>query len=71
MPALTTKKRPACSPADLAADIARIQDEIVAYVDKRAAEVKLSCPGLPLEVIRRDLVKFECPCRAALRLINE
>jgi hypothetical protein len=72
MPALAAKKRPATSPVDLYAEIARIQDEIDAYVDKRTAEVKLANPGLPAQMIRRDLtLRFHCPCKAAMGMIEE
>jgi hypothetical protein len=59
------------TPQDLADDIRRVRAEIEAYIDDRVAELKAgSLKDLPTEVLRQDLVRFECPCRAALRLID-
>ena len=57
-------------PADLKSLIELMQELITEDLDRRAAEVKLSCPGLPLEVIRNDLKKRECACAFALRLCS-
>jgi hypothetical protein len=70
MPALT-KKKPERTLADLAADIERIQQEIAEFVDARVAEQKVSYSDLPSEVLRQTLVRLDCPCKCALRLINE
>jgi hypothetical protein len=71
--ALATKKQSQRTPADLADDIARMQDEIAGYIDNRVAELKASpdCASQPAEVLRRMLIKFDCPCRAATRLTDE
>jgi hypothetical protein len=65
------KIEPERTPADLAAQVARLHAEIIAYIDKRVAEVKLSCPGLPVQVIRQDLIKGRCTCLAGLGLIEQ
>jgi hypothetical protein len=61
------------SPADLAADIARIQQDIADYIDRRVAEVKASAEGadLPIETLRHLLFQGDCACRAAMRFLNE
>ncbi len=71
--ALTAKKQPERTSADLAADIARIQYEISHFIEGRIAELKASHDGagLPPESLRRMLVRGECPCRATTRLIEE
>jgi hypothetical protein len=65
------KKKPERTLADLAADIEKIQQEISEFVDGRVAEQKASYSDLPSEVLRQSLVKFDCPCKCALRLLNE
>jgi hypothetical protein len=59
--------------SELTARIERIQQEIIEYVDKRVAELKAGRDGadLPIESLRRMLIRGECPCAAALRLLNE
>jgi hypothetical protein len=58
-------------PQDLADDIRRVLADIEAYIDDRAAELKGgSLRDLPLPVLKQELVRFECPCRCALRLID-
>jgi hypothetical protein len=65
--------KPERMPADLAADIQRIQQEISEFVDGRIAALRAGTDGasLPSESLRMMLVRGECPCRCALRLINE
>ena len=41
------------------------------YIDKVAATAKAECPNQPVENIRMTLVRGDCPCRCALRLLNE
>ena len=58
-------------PQDLADDSRRVRAEIEAYVSDRVAELKGgSLKDLPAEVLRQELVRFQCPCRCALRLIE-
>lgn len=65
------KKKPERDLVDLYADIQRLQEEISAYFDSRAAEVQKGT-GLPFPVVRQDLIKrFLCPCQAALVIIDE
>jgi hypothetical protein len=45
-------------------------DEANAWIDAQAAAIKEECTNLPLGTIRDSLTRGECPCRAALRLIN-
>jgi hypothetical protein len=55
----------------LAFEINRLHADIEAFISDRVAELKAgSLKDLPAEVLRRDLVRFECPCRCALRLID-
>ena len=58
-------------PQDLADDIRRVHAEIEAYINDRVAELKAgSLRDLPIGIPRQELVRFECPCRCALRLIE-
>ena len=45
-------------------------DEANAWIDAQAAVIKEECTNLPLGSIRDSLTRGECPCRAALRLID-
>ena len=60
------------TPQDLAADIRQVRAEIDAFIEDRVAELKASSAGksLPIGWLRHELTKFECPCEAALRLID-
>jgi hypothetical protein len=60
-----------CSPADLKSLVELMQELIAEDLDRRAAEVKLGCPGVPLEVIKIDLKKHQCACAYALRLCSQ
>jgi hypothetical protein len=47
-------------------------DESNAWIDSLAAAIKdRDAPTQPLGVIRDILTRGDCPCRAALRLIND
>lgn len=51
--------------------IKAVQAEADAFIDKRAAEVAKTCPGVPVEAIRRSITRgIGCACAAAL-LITE
>ena len=58
--------------ADLADDIRRVQAEIEAFIEDRLAELKASAAGrdLPLEWLRGELIRGQCSCQCALRLID-
>jgi hypothetical protein len=45
-------------------------DEAAAWIDEQAAAIKQECANQPLGAIRDSLTRGQCPCRAALRLIN-
>jgi hypothetical protein len=68
---LATKKKERTL-ADLADDIRRVRAEIDELVERRVAEFKASRSGrdLPVGWLRHEITKFECPCEAALRLIE-
>ncbi|RZM98715.1 hypothetical protein CWO91_36825 [Bradyrhizobium genosp. SA-3] len=43
-----------------------------AYIDKRAAEVAKTCPGVPLGSIRNSITRgIRCACAAALLIAEE
>jgi hypothetical protein len=70
---IAAKKQLQRTPRDLADDIERVQQEISEFIDERVAALRSGPDGAsqPPESLRQMLVKFECPCRSALRLINE
>jgi len=58
--------------ADLKALIEMTHEFITEDVERRVRELKSgSCGALPAEVLRRDLVKFQCKCVAGLRLLSD
>jgi hypothetical protein len=79
MPAAVAKKPKELSarlpevntPEDLGACITFAHEHIETFINELVAKTKLACPGLPSEVIKKDIVKGHCPCFAALRLIRE
>lgn len=43
-----------------------------AYIDKRAAEVAKTCPGVPLGSIRNTITRgIGCACAAALQIAED
>jgi hypothetical protein len=47
-------------------------DDAADYIAELAALIKdRDAPNQPLEAIKNTLTRGDCPCRAALRLINE
>lgn len=46
--------------------VQNIQADLNAWLDARAAEVKATCPGVPVEVIRMTIIGHNagCPCNA-------
>jgi hypothetical protein len=56
------------SPVDLRDLIQLVQEFVEEDLNRRAADVKKGCQGLPLEVIKNDLKKHQCACTYGLRL---
>jgi hypothetical protein len=56
------------SPVDLRDIIQLVQEFVEEDLNRRAADVKKGCQGLPLEVIKNDLKKHQCACAYGLRL---
>lgn len=49
-----------------------IRDEIDAFIDVRAAKIKETCEGVPVEVIRRLITRGTgCQCAAYLDLLTK
>jgi hypothetical protein len=48
----------------------QLRDELEAYIDERAAQLKLSSPGIPLQVCRNLLVARSggCSCLAYIHI---
>ena len=61
------------TPSELAAKIERVQDEIARFIESKVRALKASQDGRnqPVESLRQMLTRHQCPCQAALRLINE
>lgn len=59
------------TPADLKSLVELSQELISEDLDRRAAEVKLGCPGVPVDVIKNDMKKHQCACAYALRLCSQ
>jgi hypothetical protein len=53
------------------ADIDRLRDKVEAYIDELVTALRTSAPGIPPEVLRKTLMKGECLCKAASRLLME
>jgi hypothetical protein len=47
------------------------QARIDAYIDAFVAEQKRQLPNQPVEVLRRLLLRGECACKAAKRLLEQ
>jgi hypothetical protein len=59
---------------ELAAEIGRLQADLIAFIEDRVMALKQSRDGasLPVEVIRQQLVRGDtCPCRIVQRLLDE
>jgi hypothetical protein len=59
------------TPADLKSLVELMQELIAEDLDRRAEEVKLGCPGVPLGSIKNDLKRNQCACAYALRLCSQ
>lgn len=59
---------------DLATEIHRIRDEIDAFIDRKATELKNSPDGAsqPIQTLRHMITRGDsCLCRAGLRLLEQ
>jgi hypothetical protein len=45
-------------------------EEADAWITAQAVAIKQECANQPLGAIRDTLTRGQCPCRAALRLLN-
>jgi hypothetical protein len=51
--------------------IAMLRDELDAEIDRRAAELQETMPGVPVEVVRNILTRnSDCQCAAFLHIKN-
>jgi hypothetical protein len=53
------------------ADIDRLRTQIDAFIDHLVAEQRKQMPGLPPEALRVMLMRGQCLCTAAERLLKE
>ncbi|MEY9465829.1 hypothetical protein ABH973_006242 [Bradyrhizobium ottawaense] len=52
--------------------IKAVRIEADAFIDKRAAEIAKTCPGVPVETIRRSITRgISCACAAALLIAEQ
>jgi hypothetical protein len=54
---------------DLAARIDALRADLETFINAKVAELKLDCPGLPLQTIKNTIVKGNCECRSYLDLV--
>jgi hypothetical protein len=56
----------------VADEIKRHQERMLELIGEEAAKDKASAPGLPLEMLRRDVMKYGvCPCDAMLHRLAQ
>jgi hypothetical protein len=69
--AVAAKKQPK---PDLGVEVARLQADLLAFLEEKVATLKNSRDGagLPIETLRHQLARGEnCLCRIVDRLLNE
>jgi hypothetical protein len=67
------KSKPAPPPMLDEARIRSLQNEINDFIDAKAIEIKRSCEGVPIPVLRNVLVgrNHGCECRAFLNILAQ
>jgi hypothetical protein len=56
---------------DLASQLRKARADADAYLDARAAALKIDHPGIPTGVLRQTICRGNCPCSHALRILDE